>query len=71
MYVPEEFFFAVLLQRMIVGKLLIMNRIIQKYGQNLPRFKNGNWIGLTNEQMLEDFDYLYKTLDENYPYFEH
>lgn len=35
----------------------------------LRKLENPNWIGLTNTQMLEDFDYLYKVLDENYPYF--
>lgn len=36
----------------------------------LAKLPDKNWIGLTNKQMLEDFDYLYQTLDENYPYFE-
>lgn len=31
--------------------------------------KEGNWLGLTTEQKLEDFDFLYQTLQENYPYF--
>lgn len=28
-----------------------------------------NWMNLSKEQMLADFDYLYKTMQENYPYF--
>lgn len=28
-----------------------------------------NWMNLSNEQMLTDFDYLYETMKENYPYF--
>ncbi len=30
---------------------------------------DGNWQGLTKEEKLEDFDKLYQTLKENYPYF--
>ncbi len=29
----------------------------------------GNWMNLTPEQRLKDFDYLYEVLKENYPYF--
>lgn len=32
--------------------------------------EKGNWLGLSSEQKLEDFDYLYQTLQENYPYFQ-
>lgn len=32
--------------------------------------EEGNWSGLTTEQKLEDFDFLYKILKENYPYIE-
>lgn len=28
-----------------------------------------HFLGLTNRQMLEDYDYMWKTLDENYPYY--
>ena len=31
--------------------------------------EEGNWLGLTAEQKLADFDYLYQALEENYPYF--
>jgi len=31
--------------------------------------EKGNWLNLTPEKRLEDFDYLYETLKENYPYF--
>ncbi len=31
--------------------------------------EKGNWLNLTPEQRQEDFDYLYQTLKENYPYF--
>lgn len=30
--------------------------------------EDGNWLDLTTEQKLADFDYLYQTLEENYPY---
>ena len=30
---------------------------------------DGSWMNLTTEQKLKDFDYLYKMLKENYPYF--
>ena len=30
--------------------------------------EEGNWKGLTTEEKLEDFDFLYQTLKENYPY---
>lgn len=30
---------------------------------------DGNWMYLTKEQRLKDFDYLYQQLKENYPYF--
>lgn len=33
------------------------------------KLKDGNWINLTKKQKLEDFDFLYQTLEENYPYF--
>ncbi|WP_087064373.1 S41 family peptidase [Intestinibacillus massiliensis] len=36
----------------------------------LAKLPEKNWNGLTGAQMLEDFDYLYQALDENYPYFE-
>lgn len=35
----------------------------------LKALPSQNWINLTQEQMLEDFDYLYHTLEQNYPYF--
>ena len=31
--------------------------------------EKGNWLNLTPEQRRKDFDYLYQTLKENYPYF--
>lgn len=31
---------------------------------------DGNWMYLTKEQRLKDFDYLYQQLKENYPYFK-
>jgi len=34
----------------------------------LSKLENGNWLYLTKEQKLGDFDYLYKILKENYPY---
>ncbi|GFI61031.1 protease inhibitor [Clostridiales bacterium] len=36
----------------------------------LAALENGNWQKLTKEQMLQDFDYLYKTLEENYPFID-
>lgn len=33
------------------------------------KLKDANWLGISQEQKLEDFDYLYQTLQENYPYF--
>lgn len=30
--------------------------------------EEGNWKGLTTEEKLEDFDFLYQTLKENYSY---
>lgn len=33
------------------------------------KVKDANWLGISQEQKLEDFDYLYQTLLENYPYF--
>ena len=30
--------------------------------------EDGDWLGLTAEQKQEDLDYLYKILEENYPY---
>ena len=30
--------------------------------------EKGNWMSLTPEQRMEDFDYLYQTLTENFPY---
>lgn len=35
----------------------------------LPKDK-ANWKGLTGQEKLDDFDYLYKTLKENFPYLE-
>lgn len=32
--------------------------------------KNGDWLKLTTEQKLEDFDFLYNQLIENYPYID-
>ena len=32
--------------------------------------EEGNWLGLDAEEKLADFDYLYQTLEENYPYFQ-
>lgn len=32
--------------------------------------QDGNWMYLTKEQRLKDFDYLYQELKENYPYFK-
>ncbi len=32
--------------------------------------EEANWKGLTGEEKLEDFDYLYQTLKENFPYLE-
>lgn len=32
--------------------------------------EHGNWLGLTTKQKLEDFDYLYSQLVENYPYID-
>lgn len=32
--------------------------------------EEGNWKGLTKEEKLEDFDFLYQTLKENYPYWK-
>lgn len=32
--------------------------------------EEGNWLGLTAEEKLADFDYLYQMLEENYPYFQ-
>lgn len=32
--------------------------------------EEGNWLGLSAEEKLADFDYLYQTLEENYPYFQ-
>lgn len=31
--------------------------------------EDGNWVHLTKKQMLEDADYLYRILSENFPYF--
>lgn len=35
----------------------------------LEELEDANWANLTLSQKLEDFDYLYKTLEQNYPYF--
>ena len=32
--------------------------------------EEGNWLGLSAEEKLADFDYLYQTLEDNYPYFQ-
>lgn len=32
--------------------------------------EEGNWLGLTAEEKLADFDHLYQTLADNYPYFQ-
>lgn len=37
--------------------------------KEIAKIQNGNWINITLEQKLEDIDYLHKTLQENYPYF--
>lgn len=35
----------------------------------LLALEDKDWMDLTNEQMLEDLDYLYQTLKDNYPFF--
>lgn len=69
-YVPEDFFLCY-----FFTKIDDENGLVNYEPEN-PKVRStfgelemGNWIGLTNEQMLEDFDYLYKILKENYPYF--
>ena len=69
MYVPEEFFLLYFFTKDDSGKIVNYEPDNPKVRSEFAALQNGNWIGLTNEQMLEDFDYLYKTLDENYPYF--
>ncbi|QHQ60985.1 hypothetical protein Ana3638_09530 [Anaerocolumna sedimenticola] len=36
---------------------------------NEMKSEDKNWMNLTNKQYLKDFDYLYKQLKENYPFF--
>lgn len=35
----------------------------------IKNYTSENYIGITNEQMIDDYEYLWKTLKENYPYF--
>lgn len=43
-------------------------RFNELYYEKLEAQENRNGIGLTKEQMLEDYDYLHRVLVENYPY---
>ncbi len=72
-YVPvsffERFFFVtqstgedgtITLENSEVKDTTVLNEFMQ--------LEDGDWLGLTTEQKQEDLDYLYKILEENYPY---
>lgn len=74
LYVPvsffERFFFvsqdtgedgAVTLERQEADNPTVLNEFI--------KLEDGNWAGLTAAQKQKDLDYLYRILEENYPYF--
>lgn len=69
MYVPEDFFLLYFFTKNDNGTIVNYEPVEPKVRAEFAALDDGNWIGLTNEQMLEDFDYLYSTLEENYPYF--
>lgn len=69
MYVPEEFFLYYFFTKTEGQNLINYEPNEPKVLSEFAKTENVNWFGLTNEQMLEDFDYLYKALKENYPYF--
>lgn len=39
------------------------------FARRLEAMRGQNWTDLTTDQMLEDWDVFYQTLEENYPYF--
>lgn len=68
-YVPEEFFLYYFFTKTEGQNLINYEPDEPKVLSEFAKTENVNWFGLTNKQMLEDFDYLYKSLKENYPYF--
>lgn len=54
--------------RGIRGGLTLDERFNELYYGNLEAQETRNGIGLTKEQMLEDYDYLYWSIRENWPY---
>jgi len=72
-YIPVSFFekfFFIRQSKDIKGNIVLeKENIVQPtvLGE-LSKLENGDWLYLTKEQKLEDFDYLYKILKENYPY---
>lgn len=72
-YVPVSFFetfFFVEQNTKKDGSIELKNKEVTqpKVLEEFASLENGNWYDLTTEQKLQDIDYLYKILEQNYPY---
>lgn len=67
-----QLYSAALIVSMIVGSSYHVTEAAPKMPTSeewIDNYKANDYIGITNKEMREDFEYLWKTLNENYPYF--